>query len=147
MHSLLIQAASHGPHAAALVLVSGLGAGAAIGDALANDVLDMFRGGLRCDAHKIVAECVLNSAPGSQVDPQFVKVIDHCVGISPRALLPTVAEAHVLDLDSKTMKEEVMAMASAIHFGSRAWIASLMSWLSTKAFSRDGPYEALASMS
>ena len=83
MHSLLIQAASHGPHAAALVAVPGLGAGAAAGAAVANDVLDLFRGGLGCDAHNIVAECVLNSELGSQVDPELMKLVDHFVGTSP----------------------------------------------------------------
>ena len=45
-----------------------------------------------------------------------------------------------------TMKREKLSLASAMHFGQRAWIASLLSWLATKAFPRDGPYEALASM-
>lgn len=63
------------------------------------------------------------------VNGEVAELVKHICGPEPRACMPVSVEAAKLGLQLPRFKNDLLALASITHYGSRAWVASLLSHL------------------
>lgn len=78
--------------------------------------------------HRTIARAVHAVGP-ADVHEQTQKMILHFLGVSPKAVVPSGAEARMLDAPERSLRRNMIELASAAFFGCRAWIGSLLSRL------------------
>ena len=127
------EAADDAPAAAAAQPLALLPAGAPRQLPAVGSCLDIFREGIGCDIHDVIASCCLDTAGGDASKPNIQKseaaadIVRKLCGPLPRKLVPITAEAYEMGWDPKTWKERVIEHAAVGYFGSKAWAGSLCS--------------------
>jgi hypothetical protein len=75
---------------------------------------------------------VISSLPRRSVDPELAAELDHCLGALPRGSMTLQAEAELIATTRHHTSSMPIRLGAVVHFGSRLFVASLLSHIRFK---------------
>ena len=88
-----------------------------------------------------------SAKPNDTPDDHTKAVLQHVLGPTPRPLMPVTVEAQFFGMAPDSLKTTIRSGASAVHFGERAWVGSLLSHLNARTCGPGCQYEPFSTVS